>query len=358
MSVDPVILLSLFSIGSLFLGCFDFGKHREKILFFLSLLFVMLLSWKTTLVLFGFIGMIYVLSRDWGRNSIKKQSFRFLMVFLFLFLLVRYLETGSSNWVLLVPGLSFSFFRLIDGVFYYTRNPKSKFDLVKETIFFAFPFTLLAGPVAERRQFFSNLSTEDTSLFDYKNLIRLLFAVFLKLIVVDKLLKVYALGRVDFNQNAFEFGLVAYAIAYFDLKAYSDIAIASSSFLGFKIPENLNRPWAARNLSDFWSRWHISVSSWCTQNIYFPFFTKTKSPYLSLFISMVFMGAWHGFKAGWIYWGCIHGLALCAVAYFSRTGVGSQIRKSDSKIVNLLSWILTQAFVVFTYAVTWFWNTQ
>ena len=87
--------------------------------------------------------------------------------------------------------------------------------------------------------------------------------------------------------------IIIFVRAYFDLSAYTDLAIGFSALFGFRIMENFHYPFLQKNLGDFWRSWHISLSSWCRNNVYFPVFGLTRKAWLGLYASMLTMGLWH-----------------------------------------------------------------
>ena len=106
--------------------------------------------------------------------------------------------------------------------------------------------------------------------------------------------------------------------AYFDLSAYTDLAIGFSALFGFRIMENFHLPFLQKNLGDFWRSWHISLSSWCRNNVYFPVFGLTRKPWLGLYASMLTMGLWHYVDLNWTAWGLYHGTGLVVVSRWER----------------------------------------
>ena len=113
-------------------------------------------------------------------------------------------------------------------------------------------------------------------------------------------------------------GCLAYTLQlYFDFAGYSAMAIGIGAMLGFRFPENFNAPYVARNLSDFWRRWHISLSSWLRDYLYFPLGGSRRGHYrtaLNLLVTMALAGLWHGADSwNFLYWGIAHGVGLCVV---------------------------------------------
>ena len=100
---------------------------------------------------------------------------------------------------------------------------------------------------------------------------------------------------------------------YCDFSGYTDIAIGLALLLGFKLPINFNSPYKALNITDFWRRWHISLSSWLRDYLYIPLGGNRKGhvrTYINLFITMLLGGLWHGAYLRFVIWGGLHGLAL------------------------------------------------
>ena len=145
-------------------------------------------------------------------------------------------------------------------------------------------------------------------------------------------------------------GAIAFGIQiYGDFSGYSDIAIGAAMILGFKIPINFNRPYFASSPSDFWRRWHISLSSWLRDYLYIPLGGNKKSPhrtYLNLAIVMFLGGLWHGAAINFILWGLLHGayLAVHRIIRNSFSGIGIN-RFFKTKLGMVVSILITQYFV-------------
>jgi len=111
-------------------------------------------------------------------------------------------------------------------------------------------------------------------------------------------------------------GVTAYAFQiYFDFSGYSDMAIGLGLMFGFVFPKNFNSPYLAESITDFWRRWHISLSTWLRDYLYMPLGGNRKGPwrtYVNLSIVMLLGGLWHGAAWNFVVWGGIHGLWLAA----------------------------------------------
>ena len=121
------------------------------------------------------------------------------------------------------------------------------------------------------------------------------------------------------------FGIVAYAFQiYFDFSGYSDMAIGLGRMLGFEFPKNFNAPYLADSITDFWRRWHISLSTFLRDYLYIPLGGNRKGQvrtYINLAIVMLLGGLWHG--ANWVFvvWGLFHGLLLGLERFLGRRSV-------------------------------------
>ena len=151
-------------------------------------------------------------------------------------------------------------------------------------------------------------------------------------------------------------GSIAFGIqVYCDFSGYSDIAIGAAAILGFKIPLNFNKPFFATSPSDFWSRWHISLSSWVRDYLYFPLALKHRRfssiAFPSLLLSMVVMGLWHGASWNFVIWGVFHGIFLVVFTILRNKYSKPTEPFFKSKFGKLISIFVTQYLVFFTFIV-------
>jgi alginate O-acetyltransferase complex protein AlgI len=136
---------------------------------------------------------------------------------------------------------------------------------------------------------------------------------------------------------------------YGDFSGYTDIAIGAALILGFKIPINFNKPYFATSPSDFWNRWHISLSSWLRDYLYIPLGGNQKSnyrTYFNLFAVMILGGLWHGASWNFVIWGILHGGYLAIHKFilnkFPHLKIHSFFKSRFGKIISIL---ITQYFV-------------
>jgi len=143
-------------------------------------------------------------------------------------------------------------------------------------------------------------------------------------------------------------GAYGYAIQiYCDFSAYSDIAIGLALLMGFSLPINFNQPYLSTSITDFWRRWHISLSSWLKDYLYIPLGGNRKGKirtYVNLFITMLLGGLWHGASLKFIIWGGLHGMALAVHKGFN--GLFPKIALQMHWWNKAIGWFITFHFVV------------
>ncbi|MBF0369682.1 MAG: hypothetical protein HQL52_09525 [Magnetococcales bacterium] len=249
-------------------------------------------------------------------------------------------DPGGFN--LLMPvGISYFIIRLVDTLLRWFRGQNREVTLREFFCFILFPGTLVAGPVENIRDFYQKRLTKITADDYAYGLSRIFLGLFKKVVIADAFLyKVMAGGSFmswmwgDKTHNLVNhlifdpqgasldkiaaFALVGLLFAYIDFSSYSDMAIGFSRLLGFRIRENFNWPILAANLRDYWKRWHISLSDWAFQNIFFPLMIQIRSPYPPLFVTMLTIGLWHAFNLSWFSWAIHHGIGMTLVAWLQK----------------------------------------
>ncbi|PJC37059.1 MBOAT family protein [Candidatus Peregrinibacteria bacterium CG_4_9_14_0_2_um_filter_53_11] len=142
-------------------------------------------------------------------------------------------------------------------------------------------------------------------------------------------------------------GAVAYGFQiYFDFAGYSDMAIGLGYMMGFRIAENFNMPYIAKSFTEFWRRWHISLSAWMKEYLYIPLGgnqISTKRTYFNLWIVFLFSGLWHGAAWNFVVWGAFHGLFLMLDKIFWL----KKVEKLPPVLTRLLTFLLVTTGWVF-----------
>jgi alginate O-acetyltransferase complex protein AlgI len=146
-------------------------------------------------------------------------------------------------------------------------------------------------------------------------------------------------------------GAVAYALQlFFDFSGYSDMAIGLAWMIGFEFPQNFNDPYLSRSITDFWKRWHMSLSGWLRRYLYIPLGGNRKGTartYFNLFTTMVLGGLWHGANWTFVLWGALHGGALAAERYAGerapRAAWPAWLAAARTMLIVLVGWVLFRA---------------
>jgi alginate O-acetyltransferase complex protein AlgI len=143
-------------------------------------------------------------------------------------------------------------------------------------------------------------------------------------------------------------GAIGYAFQiYFDFSGYSDMAVGLSRMFGFVIPKNFSTPYLAESITDFWRRWHISLSTWLRDYLYIPLGGNKKGPrrtYINLAAVMLIGGLWHGANWTFVVWGAYHGTLLAFERWRGKTSPYAWLprgaRVAFTFVVVLVSWVL------------------
>lgn len=254
-----------------------------------------------------------------------------------------FLTGGRLNSLLLPVGISFYLFMSCGYLadVYYGRIAAEK-NFIRYALFVSFFPTILSGPIERAGNMLSQFSTDFLSevRFDTERIrdgfVRMLWGFFLKLILADRI----AIVVNTVYGSPGNYGGVIVAVVsvlytlqiYCDFAGYSHIAIGIAQTLGIRVMENFRCPYLATSISDFWRRWHISLSSWFRDYLYIPLGGNRKGTvrkYLNIMIVFLLSGLWHG--AGWtfIIWGCLHG------AYQIIGAILMPIRKKLSALFNV-----------------------
>ena len=202
----------------------------------------------------------------------------------------------------------------------YRRKVKEPVAMGDALLYVAFFPQLIAGPILRASRFLPQLRIERTGLHLRLNRALLLIAggLFKKVIVSNMLATrlVEPVFQVPQSYGAGDVLLAVYGYAaqiYCDFSGYTDIAIGCALLLGYRFPANFRAPYAAVNPQDFWRRWHISLSTWLRDYLYFPLGGSRRGSvrtYVNLMLTMLLGGLWHGAAWTFVAWGALHGSYL------------------------------------------------
>ncbi len=217
-------------------------------------------------------------------------------------------------------GVSFFTFQAISyAVDVYRRDVPAERSFLRFGLYvFLFPH-LIAGPIVRYADLAASLATRDHTLDRFADGVRRFTTGLAKKVLLADTLAVVAdqafrLPPADLAMSAAWVGMLAYSLQiYFDFSGYSDMAIGLGKIFGFEFAENFRHPYAAASVTDFWRRWHVSLSSWFRDYVYVPLGGNRGSSvatYRNLLIVFVLCGLWHGANWTFLVWGVWHGAFL------------------------------------------------
>ncbi len=232
--------------------------------------------------------------------------------------------------VLLPPGLSFYTFQSMSYTLdVYDGRVRARRSLLDVLLYVAFFPQLVAGPILRAGEFLPQLDRRMTAADVPLTACALLFLVglFKKTVVADNIGlaidPVWAAPE-QYDSGSLWLAMLLFRIQlYCDFSGYSEMAIATAGLFGFRLPWNFDAPLLARNMADYWRRWHITLAAWFRDYVYFrlPFRQEGWSVYRNLAITMALVGLWHG--AGWsfVVWGLAQGAGLVLLIALRRNGI-------------------------------------
>ncbi len=264
--------------------------------------------------------------------------------------------------IILPIGISFFVFEAMSYCIDIYRGKIQPYTNWKHFALFIFFFPrMIAGPIIRPADFLPQI--ERAIVLTWPNFVHggqlFLFGMTKKLVIADHLSPF--VDRVFANPEHYSTfsiwqAVIAYSIQIFcDFSGYSDMAIGLAKILGFDLPVNFRMPYLANNLTDFWRRWHISLSSWLRDYLYISLGGNRKGTfrtYGNLLITMTLGGLWHGASWNFVIWGLLHGLGL-AIHKAYTAGLQNLLAEKtyatlqNSKVVRAVSWAITYLFVCY-----------
>ena len=245
-------------------------------------------------------------------------------------------------------GISFFTFEFLHYAWDRYRGKTEPGKLGEYMAFILFFPTMVAGPIKRYQDFLPKLRSIPAEwVLDWQRGITRILAGLVKKFAVADLLTAYTnhLTIPDIavaNRAVLPLWLLAYGFKiYFDFSAYSDIAIGSARLFGIRVPENFDWPYLQTNITDFWRRWHISLSSWLLDYVYIPLGgSRVGVPriYANLLVTMFISGLWHGAGYNFISWGVLHGIMLAVHRWWRRRPGASPSSRPSAKIA---AWLFT-----------------
>ena len=253
--------------------------------------------------------------------------------------------------IVLPLGISFFTFQQMSLLWDVYRNPDAKkLRFINTALYISLFPQLIAGPIVRYNDIIDQIrSRVETLKLINSGVQRFILGLFKKIVFAN------TCGSIadsimdndisDISTPLAWLGIISYAFQiYFDFSGYSDMAIGLGRMFGFRILENFNFPYISRSIKEFWRRWHISLSSWFRDYVYFPLGGNRKGPYRTYFnLLLVFLltGFWHGATWSFVFWGIFHGLFLI----IERVGF--------DKILNRLPKIISWSYMMLVVLIGW-----
>lgn len=268
------------------------------------------------------------------------------------------IKNSMSLNIILPVGISFYTFQSLSYIIDVKRKTiPAETNFIDLALYIAFFPQLVAGPIVKASEFLPQLKENRTIT---KSSVEIgiqifVFGLFKKVVLADNLAPFVddAFSRTEiYSGFSLLMAVIAYSFQiYFDFSGYSDMAIGCAKMLGFDFSKNFNMPYISKNVSEFWKRWHISLSSWLQSYLYIPLGGNRKGTartYINLLITMILGGLWHGANRTFIIWGLLHGTALCINKAFRKIFRHSKDYKGTTA-GNIISVIITYIFVCFCW---------
>ena len=257
--------------------------------------------------------------------------------------------------IILPVGISFYTFQSISYIVDVYKGRVSPTETWIEYLFFLSYFpALVAGPIVRADYFLPQIQNRDHASRQEMaaGLWLIILGLVKKAVVADYIAQYNDLifaSPTGYSGLESLMGVVGYVVQiYCDFSGYSDMAIGISAIMGFRLTQNFNFPYKSRNLTDFWRRWHISLSTWLRDYVYIPLGGNrrgTLRTYVNNFLTMLVGGLWHGAAWKFIIWGGMHGVGLI-VHKVLRPWL---VKIPDTWPVKAASWTLTMAYVSFLF---------
>ena len=255
--------------------------------------------------------------------------------------------------MLLPVGISFFTFQAISYTVdvYKGRYPKTA-ELIDYAFYLTFFPLLIAGPITRAEVLLPQVQTPKDNVNEnlvYKGLWLIICGLIKKALIADYIAQY---NNIVFDAPASQsgfgnlMGVLGFSVQiYFDFSGYSDLAIGVAALMGYELKDNFRFPYQSLNLTEFWHRWHIALSTWFRDYLYIPLGGNRKGElrtYLNSFLAMIVAGLWHGASWMFIVWGVLHGIGLVIHKFCRNNGLD---KIPDNKYTKGISWFITFSYV-------------
>ena len=330
MSFTSVNFLLFFLAATALVQLSKTVKQQHRVFLLSNAVFYAYWDVRFLLLLLGVIGVCYAAARLYERSG--KPAFVYAGVIFCLALMgfCKYyhffvtsfarafgLAEGTLN-ILLPLGISFYLFQAMSYLLDVKKGTMTaERDFVVLAAYISFFPQITSGPIVKAHDFLPQLEQLHRVKKDnvYLGVTRFVTGLTKKVVFADRIgvaVNAVFAAPAAYNGLSIAMAVVGYSLQiYCDFSGYSDMAIGIAAIWDFDLGKNFNLPYLAENPSDFWRRWHISLSSWFRDYVYIPLGGSRRGKlrtYVNLFITMVLSGLWHGANATYLVWGAYHGL--------------------------------------------------
>ena len=288
--------------------------------------------------------------------------------------------------IMLPLGISFFVFQSISYMVDIYRNEiKPEKNFVCLALYFAMFPKVTQGPIMKYSAMIEDLQRMELQTDDlYEGIRRFIIGISKKVLLADILGgvadSIFSLAPTELSVSLAWGGAFAYTLQiYFDFSGYSDMAIGLGRMFGFRLMENFNHPYISTSITEFWRRWHISLSCWFRDYIYIPLGGNRRgNQYINLLIVFIVTGIWHGAALTFIIWGLFHGIIRIIEKWISNKNITIKIpvilRWMITILLVMIGWVLFRSsslkeffsFIkamfgfgsVSPYTIGWFYNTK
>ncbi|MCW6093032.1 MBOAT family protein [Clostridium sporogenes] len=252
-------------------------------------------------------------------------------------------------------GISFFTFQGMSYIIdIYRKDARVNKNIFSVALYISFFPQLIAGPIVKYKDIDNQIRKrkETMEYFSY-GIERFVIGLSKKVIIADTVAgiadTIFSLSNVGIDQPTAWLGAICYTFQiYFDFSGYSDMAIGLGYLFGFKFMENFNYPYISKSITEFWRRWHISLSTWFKEYLYIPLGGNRKgNTYLNLFIVFLVTGLWHGASWNFIAWGIWNGVFIIIEKIINKKRwyikIPCFIKTTITMLIVILGWVLFRA---------------
>ncbi|WP_454054882.1 MBOAT family O-acyltransferase [Clostridium sp. Marseille-Q7071] len=265
-------------------------------------------------------------------------------------------NTGFQYKEIILPiGISFFTFQGMSYIIDIYRNDANvNKNIFSVALYVSFFPQLIAGPIVKYKDIDNQIRERKETIeqFSY-GIERFVIGLAKKVIIADTVAMIadtiFSLSSTGIDLPTAWLGAICYTFQiYFDFSGYSDMAIGLGHLFGFKFMENFNYPYISKSITEFWRRWHISLSTWFREYLYIPLGgNRTGNTYLNLFIVFLVTGLWHGASWNFVVWGVWHGVFIIIEKLINKktwyVKIPSFIKRTITIFIVILGWVLFRA---------------